>query len=106
MRLRPGKATKIQRHLRTRLAACGGVAGFSLLSQDAGAFGMMDVGEWKLQFSGNVNGYLSNVDCKNSTGPVLGGLACGSIFGEYKDSNVRTGLLPSWLGFHAERTEG
>ena len=25
---------------------------------------------------------------------------------DYKDTNIRTGLLPSWLGFHAERTEG
>ena len=24
---------------------------------------------------------------------------------DYKDGNVRTGLLPSWLGFHADRTE-
>ena len=93
-------------NVRTRLVACAGALGLASLSQAAGAFGMMDVGEWKLQFSGNVNGYLSNVDCKNSTGPVQGGLACGSLFGDYKDSNVRTGLLPSWLGFHAERTEG
>ncbi len=40
--------------------------------------------------------------------PVLGGLACGSLSpgNDYKDTNIRTGLLPSWLGFHAERTEG
>jgi hypothetical protein len=25
--------------------------------------------------------------------------------GDYDDNNVRTGLLPSWFGFHAERTE-
>jgi predicted porin len=38
---------------------------------------------------------------------VLAGLACGSLSGgDYKDTNIRTGLLPSWLGFHAERTEG
>ena len=37
----------------------------------------------------------------------LGGLACGSLSGgDYDDNNVRTGLLPSWLGFHAEKTEG
>src|SRR6266850_578458 len=58
-------------NVRAQLVAC------------AGAFGMMDVGEWKVQFSGNVNGYLSNVDCKNSTGGVVqGGLACGSFGGE------------------------
>ena len=38
---------------------------------------------------------------------VAGGLACGSLSGvDYDDNNVRTGLLPSWLGFHAEKTEG
>jgi predicted porin len=74
---------------------------------------MMDVGDWKVEFSGNVNGFLSNVDCSSdSAGVVAGGLACGSLtggplgIGDYKDTNIRTGLLPSWLGFHAERTEG
>ena len=36
----------------------------------------------------------------------LGGLACGSVGVDYDDNNVRTGLLPSWFGFHAEKTEG
>ncbi len=95
-------------NVRRGVLACAGALGLTLASQGAGAFGMMDVGEWKVEFSGNVNGFLSNVDCSSdTTGPVLGGLACGSISGgDYKDTNIRTGLLPSWLGFHAERTEG
>ena len=95
-------------NVRRGVVACAGALGLTLASQGAGAFGMMDVGEWKVEFSGNVNGFLSNVDCSSdATGPVLGGLACGSLSGgDYKDTNIRTGLLPSWLGFHAERTEG
>ena|SRR5882672_68238 len=91
-----------------RVFACASALGLVLASQGAGAFGMMDVGEWKVEFSGNVNGFLSNVDCSSdAAGPVLAGLACGSLSGgDYKDTNIRTGLLPSWLGFHAERTEG
>jgi hypothetical protein len=78
-----------------------------LSSQGAGAFGMMEVGEWKVEFSGNVNAFASDVKCESDpAGPVLAGLACGSLSGgDYDDNNVRTGLLPSWFGFHAERTE-
>jgi predicted porin len=94
-------------NVRRGVFACAGALGLTLASQGAGAFGMMDVGEWKVEFSGNVNGFLSNVDCDSGAGPVLAGLACGSLSGgDYKDTNIRTGLLPSWLGFHAERTEG
>ena len=95
-------------NVRRGVFACASALGLTLASQGAGAFGMMDVGEWKVEFSGNVNGFLSNVDCtSDSAGPVLAGLACGSLSGgDYKDTNIRTGLLPSWLGFHAERTEG
>ena len=94
-------------NVRRGVVACAGALGLTLASQGAGAFGMMDVGEWKVEFSGNVNGFLSNVDCDSGAGPVLAGLACGSLVPEdYKDTNIRTGLLPSWLGFHAERTEG
>jgi predicted porin len=87
--------------------------GLMLTSQGAGAFGMMEVGEWKIEFSGNVNAFASDVKCESArdpaTGvpvPVFAGLACGSLSGgDYDDNNVRTGLLPSWFGFHAERTE-
>jgi predicted porin len=81
--------------------------GLMLTSLAAGAFDMIEVGEWKVEFSGNVNGFLSDVKCESDpAGPVLAGLACGSLSGgDYDDNNVRTGLLPSWLGFHAERTE-
>ena len=43
---------------------------------------------------------------RRRAGVVAGGLACGSAGVDYNDNNVRTGLLPSWLSFHAEKTEG
>ena len=87
------------------LVASASALGLMLTSQGAGAFGMMDVGEWKVEFSGNVNGFVSDVKCNAGAGPVLGGLACGSNGSDYDANNIRTGLLPSWFGFHAERTE-
>ena len=94
-------------NIRNGLVASASVLGLMLTSQAAGAFDMIEVGEWKVEFSGNVNGFLSDVKCESDpAGPVLAGLACGSLSGgDYDDNNVRTGLLPSWLGFHAERTE-
>jgi predicted porin len=94
-------------NVRNALVASASALGLMLTSQGADAFDMFEVGEWKVEFSGNVNGFLSDVKCESDpAGPVLSGLACGSLSGgDYDDNNVRTGLLPSWLGFHAERTE-
>ena len=94
-------------NIRNGLVASASALGLMLTSQGAGAFDMLEVGEWKVEFSGNVNGFLSDVSCESDPdGPVLSGLACGSLSGgDYDDNNVRTGLLPSWFGFHAERTE-
>ena len=67
------------------------------------------MGEWKIDFSGNINGFASDVKCESPAGgaTIGGGLACGSLSGgDYDANNVRTGLLPSWLGFHAEKTDG
>ena len=91
-----------------RLVASSSALALLLASQGATALDAIDVGGWKVEFSGNVNGFLSDVKCESDpAGPVLAGLACGSLSGgDYDDNNVRTGLLPSWLGFHAERTEG
>jgi predicted porin len=95
-------------NIRNGLVASASALGLMLTSPGAGAFDMIEVGDWKVEFSGNVNGFLSDVSCESDpSGPVLSGLACGSLSGgDYDDNNVRTGLLPSWLGFHAERTEG
>ena len=94
-------------NVRKGLVASASTLGLMLISQGVGAFDMMEVGEWKVEFSGNVNGFISDVKCESSpAGPVLSGLACGSLSGgDYDANNIRTGLLPSWFGFHAERTE-
>ena len=95
--------------VRKRLVASASAFGLLLASQGAGALDAIEVGEWKIDFSGNINGFVSDVKCESPAagGAVLAGLACGSLSGgDYDDNNVRTGLLPSWLGFHAEKTEG
>jgi len=93
--------------VREKLGVSASALGLLLVSQGAGAFGVLEVGDWKVDFSGNVNGYLSDVKCEaDAQGIVAGGLACGSAGTSYDDNNVRTGLLPAWFGFHAERTDG
>lgn len=79
-----------------------------LASQGASGFGMMEVGDWQVEFGGNVNAFLTSVQCDNKNtatltndGLVHGGLACGSLGPDRDVGNIRTGLLPSWFGFHA-----
>lgn len=77
-----------------------------LLSTKAIAFGMMQVEDWQFNFSGNVNAFVVSTNCENDKGTdgvVEGGLACGSNGNEDRATNIRTGLLPSWFGFSAER---
>lgn len=93
-------------NVRGRVGASAGALGLLLVSQGAAAFGVLDVGGWQIDFSGNINGFISDVKCDAGAGPVAGGLACGSAGTDYDDNNIRTGLLPAWFGFHAERTEG
>lgn len=88
---------------RLAVLSCAGL--LSTLSSTAGAFGMMEVGDWEVEFSGNVNGFWTNVECDaDLNGVVSGGLACGSNGATRDFSDIRTGLLPSWFGFHAQRT--
>jgi Gram-negative porin len=92
-----------------RLVASTGALALLLASQGAAALDAIEVGEWKIDFSGNINGFASDVKCDSPpSGAIIGGgLACGSLSGgDYNDNNIRTGLLPSWLGFHAEKTDG
>jgi predicted porin len=93
-------------NVRNKLGASASALGLLLVSQGAGALDMIEVGEWKIEFSGNINAFLSDVKCDAGAAPVAGGLACGSAGTDYDDNNVRTGLLPSWLNFHAEKTDG
>jgi len=89
---------------RLAVLSCAGL--LSTLSSTAGAFGMMEVGGWEVEFSGNVNGFWTSVECDaDPNGAVAGGLACGSIGPTRDFSDIRTGLLPSWFGFHAQQTK-
>ena len=63
---------------------------------------MMRMGAWEVDFSGNVNGFATFIDCDDeNNGRVAGGLACGSNGNDREESNFQTGLLPSWLNFYA-----
>ncbi len=65
----------------------------------------MKMGDVDIQFSGNVNAFVTDIECDSKDiGGVAGGLACGSDGIDSDENNVQTGLLPSWLGFHAETT--
>ena len=64
---------------------------------------MMRMGAWEVDFSGNVNAFATIGECDPQIEGVLvgGGLAC---LGNAKDedyTDVRDGLLPSWLNFSA-----
>lgn len=60
---------------------------------------MMRMGAWEVDFSGNVNAFVMNGDCKTKRGGgVAHGWACG---GDDDYNDVRDGLLPSWLNFSA-----
>ena len=63
---------------------------------------MMRMGAWDVDFSGNVNGFATFLDCDaKGDGVVAGGLACGSNGNDRDVNNIQTGLLPSWLNFYA-----
>jgi len=56
-------------------------------------------GDWKIDFSGNVNGFYtgSNCDTPSATTTVIGGFACAGD----NSSSIRNGLLPAALVFSA-----
>lgn len=87
------------RHRKLGLAAA--VAGALFGASGANAAIETKVGEWTLQFSGNVNAYYTNASCDTNGDVVAGGLACVD---DNDDVNVRTGLLPSWFSFAAKTT--
>jgi hypothetical protein len=65
----------------------------------------VNAGDWKIDFSGNVNAFYVQTQCDHSAGTVLdptatsvtGGLACTGD----KSAAVRNGLLPAALVFSA-----
>ena len=63
----------------------------------------VEAGDWTLSFDGNVNTFYTVTDCRDDN-DVAGGLACteGGSESTSDRHNIRTGLLPSKLGFSAE----
>ena len=60
-------------------------------------------GDWKIDFSGNVNGFYVGSQCDDAPNTaVIGGLSCGG--GEHSVA-VRNGLLPAALVFAASTRE-
>lgn len=77
---------------------------FVLPTLNAHGFESIQMGEWQLQITGNINGFLTNTECEaDPDGPVAGGLACGSIGPDRDVGDVRTGLLPSWISFNGKQ---
>ena len=65
---------------------------------------MMRMGAWEVDFSGNINAFVTQVDCDPDGGindKVAAGLACGSDGEDTDHHNVQTGLLPSWFNMSA-----
>ena len=86
------------------VSALSGAMALIVMSLNAQAFESMKMGEWDVDISGNINGFVTNVDCNpNGNGVVQAGLACGSNGSDRKVGSIRTGLLPSWFGFHAKQ---
>jgi predicted porin len=79
------------------------VAALLLLTANVQAFESMQMGDWEVQITGNIDGYLTNTECDAGSGVVSGGLACGSNGVDRDLGNIRTGLLPSWFSFNAKQ---
>ena len=84
------------------------VGALALMAYSSAAFSafeglsMMRIGDWEVDYSGNVNAFYTFVECDGTVGsPVVGGVACGSNGTDYDVNDVRTGLLPSWFNFYA-----
>ena len=88
-------------------AALTGMVVLMVTAINAQAFESIKMGDWDVDISGNVNAFLTTVDCDpNANGAVAAGLACGSNGSDRTVGSIRTGLLPSWLGFHAKQVSG
>lgn len=89
-----------------KLLCAASTSALLILPMSSHAILEMTMGDWDLQFSGNVNAFSTNIDCDadNDGGTIVGGLACGSGGESGDHSNIQTGLLPTWLSFHANTT--
>ncbi|MEX2495811.1 MAG: porin [Woeseia sp.] len=80
------------------------VASLFLVAANSQAFESMQMGDWEIQITGNIDAYVVNAECDaDPAGPIGGGLACGSNGVDRDIGNIRTGLLPSWFSFNAKQ---
>jgi len=84
---------------RTRLAIAVSAAMWMIPTTRAVAGIDVNAGDWKIDFSGNVNGFYTGSSCStpSTSTAVTGGLACAGD----SSSSVRNGLLPAALVFSA-----
>jgi predicted porin len=85
-------------NIRTKLAIAAGAAIWMVPMTRAVAGIDVTAGDWKIDFSGNVNAFYVGTSCDApNANPIQGGLACT---GDHSVS-VRNGLLPAALVFSA-----
>jgi hypothetical protein len=84
---------------RIKLAIAAGAAMWVVPMTQAVAGIDVQAGDWKIDFSGNVNGFYtqSSCDTASSTTAVVGGFACAGD----NSASIRNGLLPAALVFSA-----
>lgn len=97
------KNQAVERNLTITLLAVATLSILPLVPIKGHAFESMQMGDWEVQFTGNIDGFLTNTECDAGAGPVAGGLACGSNGVDRDLGNIRTGLLPSWFSFNAKQ---
>ncbi len=84
-------------NMRTKLAIAAGAAIWMVPMTRAVAGIDVTAGDWKIDFSGNVNAFYVGTSCDDNPAAINGGLACT---GDHSVS-VRNGLLPAALVFSA-----
>jgi predicted porin len=85
-------------NMRTKLVIAAGAAIWLVPMTQAVAGIDVTAGDWKIDFSGNVNAFYVGTSCDDASSPSInGGLACA---GDHSVS-VRNGLLPAALVFSA-----
>jgi predicted porin len=83
---------------RTKLVIAAGAAIWMVPMTRAVAGIDVTAGDWKIDFSGNVNAFYVGTSCDNASSPAInGGLACAGD----NSASLRNGLLPAALVFSA-----
>ena len=84
---------------RIKLAIAAGAAMWVIPMTQAIAGIDVQAGDWKIDFSGNVNGFYTGSSCQTpgTNTAVVGGFACSGD----NSASVRNGLLPAALVFSA-----